>query len=238
MMYFAIAKGVLTGIAVLVIIDREDKKDSAMVESKSNILYTIGHSNHKIEDFINLLKRCGVTCVADVRTAPYSRYCPQFNKDALAAALETAGVAYIFMGKELGGRPGDPSCYENGCVDFQRLAEREEFKQGIECLVADVSKYSIALMCAEKDPLECHRTILIARYLKEHNIHIKHILEDGSIEDYHDAERRLIRTLKIEPTLFEPARSEEDMIEQAYHQQAQKISYLPEETGELNGQTM
>lgn len=233
-----IAKGVLTRIAVLVIIDKEDKKDNAMVESKSNILYTIGHSNHKIEDFISLLKRHKVTCIADVRSAPYSRYCPQFNKDALAAALGAAGVAYMFLGKELGGRPSDSSCYEDGCVNFQRVAEREEFKQGIERLVAEASKHNIALMCAEKDPLQCHRTILISRYLKEHNIHIKHILEDGSIEDNRDAERRLIKTLKIEPTLFEPAKSEADMIEQAYNQQAQKISYLPEEAGELYGQTI
>jgi uncharacterized protein (DUF488 family) len=147
-------------------------------------------------------------------------------------------MAYMFLGKELGGRPKDPSCYEDGCVDFRRVAEREEFKQGIKRLVADASKHSIALMCAEKDPLECHRTILISKHLKERNIHVKHILEDGGIEDYRDAEHRLIRTLKIEPTLFEPARSEADMIEQAYNQQAQKISYLLEETRELYGQTI
>jgi uncharacterized protein (DUF488 family) len=219
MMYFALRKEFLTKIAILVIIGNEDRKDNAMVESKGNILYTIGHSNHKIEDFINLLKRCGVTCVADVRTAPYSRYCPQFNKDALAAALQADGIAYMFLGKELGGRPGDPSCYENGCVDFQRLAEREEFKQGIERLVADVSKYRIALMCAEKDPLECHRTILISRHLKKHSIHIKHILTDGGIEDHTEAERRLIGMLKTEPALFESM----EAIEEAYDQQAEKM---------------
>jgi uncharacterized protein (DUF488 family) len=209
-----------------------------MVESKSNILYTIGHSNHKIEDFIRLLKRYGVNCVADVRSAPYSRYYPQFNKDALAAVLEKENIAYIFMGKELGGRPSDPSCYEHGSVNFRRVAEREEFKRGIEHLAAESSKYNIAVMCAEKDPLQCHRTILVSKYLKECNIHVIHILENGSLEDCHDAECRLIRTLKIEPTLFEPAKSEEDVIEQAYNQQAQKISYLPEEAGELNEQTI
>lgn len=188
-----------------------------MAESKS-ILYTIGHSNHKMEDFISLLKRYGVNCVADVRSAPYSRYCPQFNKDALAA-----GVAYVFMGKELGGRPSDSSCYEEGCVNFQRVAEREEFKRGIERLVADVSKFRIALMCAEKDPLECHRTILVSRRLEKYNIQIKHILADGSIEEHTEAERRLVGMLKEEPVLFGAVKDEAEIIEQAYDRQAEKM---------------
>jgi hypothetical protein len=108
---------------------KEDMKDNEMVEPKCNILYTIGHSNHTIEDFIALLKRYGVTCIADVRSAPYSRYCPQFNKGALAASLQAAGITYMFLGKELGARPDDPSCYEGGCVNFQRLAKREEFER-------------------------------------------------------------------------------------------------------------
>jgi uncharacterized protein (DUF488 family) len=195
-----------------------------MVESKS-ILYTIGHSNHKIEDFIALLNRYEVTCVADVRSAPYSRYCPQFNKDTLAATLQAAGIAYMFLGRELGGRPDDLSCYEDGCVNFQRLAEREEFKRGLEHLVADTSKHRIALMCAEKDPLDCHRTILVSRHLKKHNIHIKHILADGNIEEHTEAERRLVRMLKIGPALFGAVKEEAETIEQAYDQQAKKICY-------------
>ena len=124
-----------------------------MVESKS-ILYTIGHSNHTIENFIALLKRYGVTCIADVRSAPYSRYCPQFNKDTLAANLQAAGITYMFLGRELGARPDDPCCYKGGFVNFQEIAKREEFKRGIERLLADISKHRVALMCAEKDPLQ------------------------------------------------------------------------------------
>jgi uncharacterized protein (DUF488 family) len=195
-----------------------------MVESKS-ILYTIGHSNHKIEDFIVLLNRYEVTCVADVRSAPYSRYCPQFNKDTLAATLQAAGIAYMFLGRELGGRPGDHSCYENGCVNLQRIAEKEEFKQGVDRLLTDASKYRIALMCAEKDPLDYHRTILVSRHLKKHNIHIKHILADGNIEEHTEAERRLVRMLKMGPALFGAVKEEAETIEQAYDQQAKKICY-------------
>jgi len=215
-------------------------KDEKMVESKSNILYTIGHSNHTIENFISLLQRYGITAVADVRSAPYSRYCPQFNKDALAAALQAAGIAYMFLGKELGARPNDSSCYEGGCVDFQRLAKREEFKRGLECLLADTSRYRIALMCAEKDPLRCHRAILVAKYLKQ-DLCIKHILANGNIEDHIEAERRLVRMLKTEPALFESTsygllteREETETIEQAYDQQAKRICYQPKKTRKLS----
>jgi len=203
-----------------------------MVESKSNILYTIGHSNHKIEDFIALLNHYEVTCIADVRSAPYSRYCPQFNKDTLAAALQAAGIAYMFLGRELGARPDDPCCYEGGCVNFQYLAKRKEFKRGLEHLLECASKHRIALMCAEKDPLQCHRTILIARAIKRHNLHIKHILADGSIEEHIEAERRLVGMLKAEPALFESTsygllteKEETETIEQAYDQQAKKICH-------------
>jgi uncharacterized protein (DUF488 family) len=192
-----------------------------MVESKSNILYTIGHSNHKIEDFISLLKQHGVTCIADVRSAPYSRHCPQFNKDTLAAALEAAGIAYMFLGKELGGRPDDPCCYEGGCVNFQYLAKRKEFKRGLEHLLECASKHRIALMCAEKDPLQCHRTILVSRHLKKYGLHIKHILADGNIENHTEAERRLVGMFKIESILFEST----ETIEEAYEQQARKICH-------------
>lgn len=196
-----------------------DKIVNNMDESKS-ILYTIGHSNHKTEDFISLLKQHGITCIADVRSAPYSRYCPQFNKDALAAALRAAGIEYVFLGKELGGRPDDPACYEDGCVDFKRIAERKEFRQGIEHLVASASKYRVAMMCAEKDPIQCHRAILVSRNLKKHNVQINHILADGNIEEHAEAERRLVEMLKIEPTLFEST----EAVEKAYDEQAGKMS--------------
>jgi len=210
-------------------------KDDKMVESKCNILYTIGHSNHTIENFIALLKRYGVTCIADVRSAPYSRYCPQFNKGALAASLQAAGITYMFMGKELGARPDDPCCYEGGFVNFQEIAKREEFKRGIERLLADISKHRVALMCAEKDPLQCHRTIFIARGIKRPNLHIKHILANGSVEEHAEAERRLVKMLKVEPTLFGPPKKETETIEQAYDQQTERIFCQPEEQRKPSG---
>jgi len=204
-----------------------------MSETKLNILYTIGHSNHTISHFIALLKRHKINTVVDVRSVPYSRYCSQFDKNILSAALKEVNIQYVFLGKELGARPDDPACYEGGCVNFKWIARRKEFKDGVQRFLASIGKYYVALMCTEKEPLECHRTILICRNLKEYNLCIKHILEDGKIEDHHDTERRLVKMLKIEPTLFEPEKTESDLIEQAYDQQSQNISRSPEEPSKL-----
>ena len=204
-----------------------------MSEAKHNILYTIGHSNHTIDYFIALLKRHKINMVVDVRSVPYSRYCSQFNKNVISIALQAVNIQYMFLGRELGARPDDPTHYEGGCVDFKWIARRKEFKDGLQRLLTGIGKYYIVLMCAEKEPLECHRTILICRNLKEHKLCIKHILEDGKIEDHHDTERRLVKMLKIEPTLFEPEKMHSDLIEQAYDQQSQNISYRPEESSKL-----
>lgn len=204
-----------------------------MSETKHNILYTIGHSNHTIDYFIALLKRHKINMVVDVRSVPYSRYCPQFDKNVVSAVLQAANIQYMFLGRELGARPDDPACYEGGCVDFKWIAGRKEFKDGLQRLLTGIGEYYIALMCTEKEPLECHRTILICRNLKEHKLCIKHILEDGRIEEHHDTERRLVKMLKIEPTLFEPEKMESDLIEQAYDQQSQNISYRSEESSKL-----
>ncbi len=204
-----------------------------MSETKHNILYTIGHSNHTIEHFIDLLKRHKIGIVVDVRSVPYSRYCSQFDKTILSAALKAVDIQYVFSGKELGARPDDPACYEDGYVNFKRIARRKEFKDGVGRFLTSIGKCHVALMCTEKEPLECHRTILICRNLKEYNLRIKHILEDGGIEDHADAERRLVEMLKIEPTLFEQEKTESDLIEQAYNQQSQNISHRSEGPSKL-----
>ena len=200
-----------------------------MTDDKCNILYTIGHSNHQMDDFIRLLRQNGVTCVIDVRSTPYSRYCTQFNRESLALALRTANIEYMYFGKQLGARPNDARGYDGDPANFEHIAQTEEFKLGIQNLIEAASKYQIALMCAEKDPLECHRFILICRHLRQYNLCIKHILQDGGIEEHADTERRLVKMLKIEATLFEPQQTEADFVEQAYDRQAQKISYGSDE---------
>jgi uncharacterized protein (DUF488 family) len=196
-----------------------------MADGQVNILYTIGHSNHRIEDFLGLLKRNGINCIADVRSTPYSHYNVHFNRELLEIELRKASIEYVYFGDQLGARPSSVRCYNGNCVNFEYLAKTVQFHTGLEHLADITSKYRVALMCAEKDPIECHRFILVCRNLKASGFHIKHILADGSIEDNSDTECRLVRVLKIEPTLFDPTKTQAELIDQAYEQQANNISY-------------
>ena len=159
-------------------------------------LYTIGHSNHSIEKFLSLLESHGITLVADVRTHPYSKYCNQFNREILSARLQAENIKYIYLGKDLGGKSKD-------FVDYKQLANRQEFRQAIMHLIKASEGNRVALMCAEKDPITCHRFTLVCRALKAEGLHIRHILEDGSIEENSDTETRMAEKLNMQPTLFE-----------------------------------
>lgn len=188
-----------------------------------NELYTVGHSTHSSEKFIELLEAHSITAVCDVRSSPYSKHNPQFNRETVRGELKKHGIAYVYLGKELGPRSGDPTCYENGRVSYEKLAETELFRQGLDRLRAGMKSYRIAMMCAEKDPVTCHRTILICRNLGKDDVDIRHILEDGSLEKNRDAEKRLMRMLKIpETSLFD---SPEDLVQRAYGRQGEKIAY-------------
>jgi uncharacterized protein (DUF488 family) len=180
-----------------------------------------------MERFIDLLKIHGITAICDVRSSPYSRFTPQFNREALKGDLARQRISYIYLGAELGPRSDDPTCYENGKVQYQRLADREIFQQGLARLHKGMAIYRIALLCAEKDPLTCHRMILVCRYLRADDIVIRHILEDGSLEYNRDTEMRLMRILKIDPADLFSTKAEQ--IERAYDLQSQKVAYTLEE---------
>jgi uncharacterized protein (DUF488 family) len=195
-----------------------------MGEPACHVIYTIGHSNHPIERFIALLRRHGVSVLADVRSAPYSGYCPQFNRESLAPALGRAGIAYLFLGRELGARREEPSCYEDGRVQFREVLRQPLFQEGIRRLLDSAKTQPVALMCAEKDPLDCHRMVLVCRCLKSMGAEVAHILEDGGLESQAQAEGRLVKRLGIEPTLFEQDATRQDLIERAYDEQAQAIA--------------
>ncbi len=190
-------------------------------------LFTIGHSVHSIERFVELLKTHGITALCDVRSSPYSRFTPQFNRESLKDELVKHHIIYQYLGTELGPRSADPSCYENGKVQYNRLAGKKNFQQGLTRLLKGMEIYRIVLICAEKDPIMCHRMLLICRHLRRDDIAIRHILEDGSLEDNHDSEIRLMKQLKIEPDdLFY---AEADQIERAYDIQSEKVAYTLEE---------
>ena len=155
-------------------------------------ILTIGHSSHALDAFIPLLQQNGITAVADVRSSPYSRHNPEFNRESLKQALNQHGIGYSFLGSELGGRPQDASCYgEDGQVRFELLAKTEQFRRGIERVMQGAARYRLALMCAERDPIHCHRTILIAPGLLRQGATVRHILSDGTLEPHDRSVDRL-----------------------------------------------
>jgi uncharacterized protein (DUF488 family) len=189
------------------------------------MIHTVGHSNHPIERFLGLLQPHGITAVADVRSTPYSRFNPQFRREKLQAALAQVGIQYVFLGEELGARTQDPACYDpEGRVSYLRLAKTELFRKGIERLKTGMAEHRISLLCAEREPLECHRTILVSRELVRDRVAVTHILGDGSLETHEHAMQRLAASLKLTDTdLFSnPA----DLVEQAYDLQAARIAYV------------
>ena len=131
---------------------------------------TVGHSNHSPEAFLALLTRHGVTALGDVRSAPWSRFNPHFNRKALSASLPAGGIAYAWLGRELGGRPDDPACYEDGGLRYDRLAQTALYRQGIARVLRGAAEHRLALMCAEKDPLHCHRALLVSRSLEDEGL--------------------------------------------------------------------
>ncbi len=186
-------------------------------------IYTIGHSTHSMGKFLDLLNLHGINAVADVRSAPYSRFNPHFNREDLQRVLAETGIKYVFLGKELGARSDDPSCYEGDKVQYPRLARTELFRKGIDRVLEGAAAYRVSLMCAEKDPLQCHRTILVARELVGRGATVKHIMPDGSLEPHTASLQRLRFELGMpENDLF---RSDEELVEEAYAKQSDRIAY-------------
>ena len=187
-------------------------------------VFTIGHSTHPLERFISLLCQHGITAICDVRSKPYSRMNPQFNREEFEKALLAKGIEYRFLGKELGARSDDPNCYVGGKVQYGRLAETELFKYGLKRVLRGMKdNFRLALMCAEKEPLECHRTILVARHLAAIGVSVAHIHGDGHLESHDALLSRLARLLNLpEEDMF---RSREELLADAYHRQEERIAY-------------
>jgi uncharacterized protein (DUF488 family) len=194
------------------------------------MIYTIGHSNHPLERFLGLLQPHGITAVADVRSTPYSRFNPQFRREKLQAALATVGIQYVFLGQELGARSQDPACYDReGRVSYAKLARTELFRKGMARLRTGLADHRISLLCAEREPLECHRTILVARELVREGVEVTHILGDGSLESHEHALQRLTASLKLGAAdLFSDSA---DLVEHAYDVQAARIAYVKKDAG-------
>jgi uncharacterized protein (DUF488 family) len=205
------------------------------MSARQTRILTIGHSTHSIDAFVALLKQHGVTALADVRSAPFSRFNPQFSKDALERSLRAQGIKYVFLGRELGARSDDRSCYENGRVQYGRLARTDLFRQGLERVRRGAEEHRIALMCAEKEPLECHRTLLVARALDEQGVEVMHILGDGRLESHADAMERLLEVTGLpREDLF---RSRAELIAEALKRQEEKVAYVDDKLAAEAGES-
>jgi uncharacterized protein (DUF488 family) len=189
-------------------------------------LYTIGHSNHSIERFIELLTLHGVQAVADVRSQPYSRFCPQFNERRLRASLEASEIAYLFMGRELGARATDDAVYVGGRVDYDLLARTQAFQAGLARIEREAGNRKIALLCAERDPLTCHREILVGRALALRGFCSRHIREDGRLESHDNAVTRLLDELRMNDN--ELFRGRAERIAAAYRRRGEDIAFTKE----------
>ncbi len=150
------------------------------------VIYTIGHSTHTGEDFVRLLAAQGIEVVADVRSRPYSRFNPQFNRDALMNYLEEAGIRYLFLGKELGGKPQDPDRPLADELVWEYVRSRPQFREGLAKLLAEARHAKVCLLCAEADPARCHRGQLLAPELAAQGVEVRHILADGTILEQGD----------------------------------------------------
>jgi hypothetical protein len=156
-------------------------------------LFSIGHSNHDLGRLVTLLESANITAVADVRSSPFSQRLPHFSRPELEAALQQHGIGYIFLGDQLGGRPLHEELYDvEGRVDYERVRVMDWFQRGLDRLLQDAEHRVLAMMCAEEDPLDCHRGLMIAPALVERGIETSHLHGDGSIESMRAMEDRLL----------------------------------------------
>jgi uncharacterized protein (DUF488 family) len=194
-------------------------------------LFSVGHSNQELPHLIALLKQAGVTAVADVRSVPYSRRLPQFNKAELQSALNEQGIAYLYLGDQLGGRPRSRDLYdEDGRANYKRVRTTAAFRAGLERLLGSLDRRVTAMLCSEDDPLDCHRGLMITPALGERGIRPQHLRKDGSVETMPEMEARLLRETKLahhlENSLFPPTPEEvREVYAEAYRLMAKKKAF-------------
>ena len=184
---------------------------------------TIGHSTLPYEQFLQALRRANVTAIADVRSAPYSRQLPQFNRESLSNELRADGIAYVFLGKELGGRPSGHQFYRDGVADYERMSRTAEFGKGLERVLEGAKTYRIALMCSERDPLDCHRSLLVGRALANRGVRVWHILDNGGVVSQGELEDKLLELSgRGTEDLFA---SRAERLAAAYRERARRVAF-------------
>jgi uncharacterized protein (DUF488 family) len=194
-----------------------------MTTVESPDVLTIGHSTHSWDNFIELLRGVGVTAVADVRTSPFSRFNPHFDREEMCEKLSFAGISYVFLGKELGGRPNERKFYSDGVVDYEKVAKSEDFNKGLDRVIEGAKKYRIAVMCSENNPLDCHRCLLVGRALAERGVSIQHILSNGGTVSHAKIEDELLQLSRRDAEDFFAPRAER--LAAAYRDRSRKVAF-------------
>jgi uncharacterized protein (DUF488 family) len=186
-------------------------------------LFSIGHSNIPAERFMGLLRLAGVSAIADVRSTPFSRRFPWFSGKNLAATLAQHGMAYLAYGEALGGRPRDAALYRDGVADYEAMARQRDFQIALDRLTGEGVRHRVCLMCAEREPLDCHRCLLVARSLAERGLTIGHILHDGTVEPHAATEQRLLALTGASDDLF--VTGQDERLASAYRRRARAAAY-------------
>jgi len=195
-----------------------------------NVLYSIGYTAFKLEDFIKQLKINNIACVVDVRSVAFSQHYPDYNKDNLLKILKLHGILYRNYVAEFGARQTQ-QCYYNsdGYLDFEKFTQSEIFNEGYKKILLGInSGYTFALMCAEIDPIDCHRNIMVAREFYNRGFDIKNIMKDGTIQTQGDIESRLLEKYfptRDQLTLFGAGKTESELIIEAYKMKNKEIGY-------------
>jgi len=199
---------------------------------KKPIIYTVGHSTHSIDVFLDFLKTYRINCLIDVRSTAASTYNPQYNKIPLSNALKTHGIIYMHFAEEFGARHTDPDLLDDdGKVDFELVRKSWHFKNGIDRLWLGVDKgYTVALMCSESEPFDCHRFSMISIALEREGFEVKHILKDKTIITNNHLEMQLLKKYKNkipQPDMFQPNVKAEEQLKVAYRLKNKEIAYSP-----------
>jgi uncharacterized protein (DUF488 family) len=186
-------------------------------------LFSIGHSNIPAERFVAMLSAAGVSAIADVRSTPASRRFPWFSSKNLARSLQGDGIFYARFGDSLGGRPHDPALYRDGVADYEKMARQPAFCAGLDRLLMAATQHRVCLMCAEREPLDCHRCLLVSRALAERGCAVGHILHDGTIEPHTATEQRLLADSGPDADLFVTGQGER--LAAAYRRRFRAVAY-------------
>ena len=208
----------------------------ATMPESENRVFTIGHSTLAIQAFLNLLKMARITAVADVRSSPFSRRIPHFSREKLKVTLKENGIKYVFLGKELGGRPRTHNLYCNRIADYEKMALQPEFSKGIDRVISGSEEHTVALMCSEHNPLDCHWCLLVGRVLAERHVPLSHILNNGRIADQREIEDKLLGA--AESATDDMFSSREERLAKAYRLRAKNVAYREASSGMIEYATM